>query len=385
MAVDLESELDALLDLDEAEPRRRAATSLHGMGGKGIVLVGFGPLGREVLARLRSIGSPPLAAVDNDPSKHGRFDDDLEVVGLGVAKDRWPDALFVITTYNTAALWEQLRAAGCSRITSYAVAWCALGLGDFMAIEPARRLLADADAVRRGWRRLADEVSREQYVAQVRARLLLGFESAPAAVPDTVRRSEYFPSDVYTIREDEVLVDGGAFDGDTIRRFLALRGDAFAEIHAFEPDPASHVRLQSWLGTLPVRVASRVKTYALALSDTPGLLSFAADGSVRSTVSDAGDLTLPAARLDDVLAETNPTLIKLDLEGAEPRALAGMSATLRRTRPVLAVCVYHAQAHLWSLADVIAAQVEDYTFALRAHAEACWDTTLYAVPKERRP
>jgi len=253
-----------------------------------------------------------------------------------------------------------------------------------MAIEPAAELYSQARSVREGWHRLADDASRATYVAQVRARLLLDFDTPPCPVPNTVRHSEYFPTDLYSARRDEVFVDGGAYDGDTIRRFLQIRHGEFGAIHAFEPDPQSHTRLRAWLHTLPQDVVARIHTHPVALYDTAGTISFSAEGTVSSAVSSEGTM-MPTGRLDDVLGAVSPTLIKLDLEGAEPRALAGMTAVILRARPVLAVCVYHAQNHLWTLAEHIAQTCSDYRFFLRAHAEACWDTTLYAVPPERLP
>ena len=73
----------------------------------------------------------------------------------------------------------------------------------------------------------------------------------------------------------------------------------------------------------------------------------------------------------------------MDLEASEPRALAGARRVIQEHAPVLAVCVYHRASHLWQLPLQIAEICADYVFFLRAHAEDCWDVSLYAVPPAR--
>jgi hypothetical protein len=73
----------------------------------------------------------------------------------------------------------------------------------------------------------------------------------------------------------------------------------------------------------------------------------------------------------------------MDIEGAEPEALTGAAATMRRSRPILAVCAYHVSEHLWTLPRLIADAVPDYRISLRRYAEECWEMVYYAVPPER--
>ena len=95
-------------------------------------------------------------------------------------------------------------------------------------------------------------------------------------------------------------------------------------------------------------------------------------------------MSVPCVRLDDLLADAAPTFLKMDIEGAEPDALAGAAAVVTRHRPVLAVCVYHVQDHLWSLPLQMAALHPDYRFHLRPYNEEGWDLVCYAVPPERQ-
>ncbi len=69
----------------------------------------------------------------------------------------------------------------------------------------------------------ADEASRQEYLSQVRWRLRFDFENLSNPVGHPI----YFPQDICPLIENEVFVDCGAYDGDTIELFLA------------QPQPAS--------------------------------------------------------------------------------------------------------------------------------------------------
>jgi hypothetical protein len=73
----------------------------------------------------------------------------------------------------------------------------------------------------------------------------------------------------------------------------------------------------------------------------------------------------------------------MDIEGAEPDALAGAGGLVARHRPVLAVCVYHVQNHLWRLPLQMRALADDYRYYLRPYNEEGWDLVCYGVPAER--
>jgi hypothetical protein len=88
--------------------------------------------------------------------------------------------------------------------------------------------------------------------------------------------------------------------------------------------------------------------------------------------------------LDSVFADTVcPTLIKMDIEGAELDAITGAGKTIVRCRPIVAACAYHKCDHLWVIPKLLKAANPDYQIFLRRYAEDCWETVYYAVPPER--
>jgi hypothetical protein len=115
----------------------------------------------------------------------------------------------------------------------------------------------------------------------------------------------------------------------------------------------------------------------------PGTILFDSTGTVLSKAG-LGSCEVQVVDLDSALASFNPTFIKFDIEGFEPEALMGASHLLSRTRPILALSVYHQQDHLWRIPLLLSSMLpEQYEFFLRPHGTESWDLVCYAIPAER--
>ena len=337
------------LDVDTVVADQRAQWG-RATGAKGarIVLFGAGHLGRYTLGGLAKAGIRPVAIADNAPHLHGTEIDGIEVLSPGDAAGRYRDsAAFVIATYNTSRPWAQLSALG---VTVVPYAWLFAPYPEALlphgCLEHPRAIFEQAADVRRGFALMAGEENRLAFVAQLRSRLFLDFDGVGAAQTPEMRASEYFPRDLYRYLPDEVLVDCGAFDGDTVRRFLEVRGDAFRRVHACEPDPANRARFEQWCAGLPPAIREKIRIEPVAVGAAKAKARFAATGTAGSGVDNAGTFEVDIAAIDDLTAAGPPTLIKMDVEGAELDALDGARRSISAHAPVLAVCVYHTSDHL---------------------------------------
>ena len=148
---------------------------------------------------------------------------------------------------------------------------------------------------------------------------------------------------------------------------------------AFEPDPGHLAKLADTLRGLVDRAESgSALLWPCAVHFSTTSLRFAAGLGTSSGVSADGNVVVPAVALDDVLAGFAPTLIKMDIEGAEHDALLGARATIRRHRPGLAICAYHRPQHLWQLPLLIDSWNLGYRFWLRLHAHTGFEMVMYA-------
>jgi FkbM family methyltransferase len=192
----------------------------------------------------------------------------------------------------------------------------------------------------------------------------------------------YFPSGLFAYRDDEVLFDCGAFDGDSLRQYLRVRAvETSPQVVAFEPDALSFKSLSDYVKGLPETLKRRIRIAPWAVAETTGSVGFSALGSVRSGVTELSDSNVHAVALDDL--GIVPSLIKMDVEGFELSALKGATDLLRRHQPVLAISLYHHAVDLWTIPKFIKELVPDYRLFLRRYAEDCWESVMYAIPTSR--
>jgi FkbM family methyltransferase len=347
-----------------------------------IVLCGAGPLGQMTLAHLRQIGRQPLALIDNDPRRWGAALDGLPILKPADAVRMYADsACFVVTIYNGSSTRRQLSELGCAHVIHFAdlffrypeefLPFCGLARRSAM-------LDAWSEAVQAAhvW---SDERSVLEYLAQLEWRLRLPGCRMPAR--DSAAEC-YFPSDLFSFLDEEMVFDCGAFDGDSIRQYLTRRpAQSQARIIAFEPDTATFSRLSDYRRKLPPDVGERIRIEPWAVADRSGEVRFSALGSVKSGIEATGTTTAVGIALDDLAIV--PTFIKMDVEGFELPALRGATNILREHEPLLAISLYHHASDLWTIPNFIKRLVPGYRLFLRRYAEDCWESILYAVPVQR--
>jgi FkbM family methyltransferase len=390
MVDSLALELERLVSEDATAVAEREQTTFDRASaplGENLVLCGAGGLGRKTLAGLRSRGVEPLAFADNNPRLWNTSVDGLPVLEPREAAGRFGRrATFAVTiwraggTHRLAQARRQYEDLGCSRVVSFAPLYWKYSdtFLPYYCLDLPHRILPDADEIRQAFHLWADERSRQEFVDQLRWRLHLDFDRLTSPVSE----EQYFPTTLLSLQPDEVFVDCGAFDGDTIKSIVARRGSDFGRIIALEPDPISFEKMRGYCSTLPAAAREKIDLWQVAAGRRRETLRFETTGTAASKVG-SGTLEVQAIPLDELLAGQAPTFIKMDIEGAELDALTGSRDTIAHHAPVLAICVYHVQDHLWRIPLFIRSLCEDYRLFLRPHNEECWDLVCYAVPRER--
>ena len=179
-----------------------------------------------------------------------------------------------------------------------------------------------------------------------------------------------YESGTVKIHPGDTVIDGGAHVG-TFTRYALRRGAG--RVITIEPDPGNIACLEANLAreiadgrvTLVRAGIWDEKTY-LALSHFED--NSAGHSFVLESPGGAKIEGLPVIPLDQIVAELKldrVDFIKMDIEGAERRALEGARRTLERFKPRMAICVYH-------LADdpaVIPRVVEKERTGYRIHAK----------------
>ena len=120
--------------------------------------------------------------------------------------------------------------------------------------------------------------------------------------------------------------------------------------------------------------------YPCGLSDSQRCVRFEPRGEASDLGADAGSEIAMLVALDQVMPRANPAYMKFDIEGGEAAALMGASGIIRRSRPALAIAVYHRPADLWQLPRMVDDLLPDSRFFLRLHGHHGFDLVLYVVP-----
>jgi len=374
--------LDDLLDEPvEAAKEREANTFEELAGGRPLVLFGVGGFGKRTLAGLLAIGLEPLAFCDNNAALWGRKVGRLPVLSLPEAAAKYGDeAAFVVTiwtghaTDKMADREKHLRDLGCRAVAHWGLLyWRYPALFPHYAANAAHLVLEQAEDVRACANLWADDASRREYLSQIRWRLHFDF----GALAEPVSGPLYFRDELRTLTTNEFFVDCGAYDGDTVRAFQRHSRDNFRRVLAFEPDPANFSRLQAMtVGD------SRIEIKQAAVGRSNGFIAFSA-GTGEASSAGRGNSQVECVSLDSYLAGEHPTYIKMDVEGFEPEALAGAREIVQRDSPVLAICVYHAQDHVWKVPLQIHSYNPNYKFYLKPHLREAWDLVCYAIPHQQ--
>jgi FkbM family methyltransferase len=384
-----ETPLREVLIESVAEVREREAsalTSLLEVHQERCVLYGAGTLGRRAIEALRTISVEPLAVCDGNAARWGELVAGVSVISPAEAAKRFgASAVFFVTVWNDFHWYVEtdakLRALGCVAVSSYAPLFWRFG-DRFMTMlllnESPYRVYETLPDVLEAETLWEDAESLEVYRANVRWRALGDARGFPYPAPVTT----YFPVDLLEPNEDEVLVDCGAFDGDTIQQMLKWSDEHFTSIYAVEADAVSVERLKAYVAGLPETVSKKIHTMPYAVGAEHCTLRFAMSGAATSTTADEG-VDVECRTLDELFAEQRVTMIKMDIEGAEHDALRGARRIVERDMPVLAVCVYHTQADVWRLPLLLRSMRSEYRFFLRAYDGDGLQTVLYAIPPQR--
>ena len=185
---------------------------------------------------------------------------------------------------------------------------------------------------------------------------------------------QYFPNDVVALTKDECFADVGAFDGDTIREFLAKTNSSFEKIFGIELNPVNFDLMNESTRNLPC--SDRIRLINIGAWEDERE-AFFSDGQSQCMLGGSKG-TGHVAPLDTILDGECVTLLKMDIEGAEPHALKGATRLIKKQKPTLAICVYHHLSHLWELPLLIKSLVPEYQFFLRHHTNLDNETVFYA-------
>lgn len=194
------------------------------------------------------------------------------------------------------------------------------------------------------------------------------------------RPDQYFIRELFDKNMKGTFLDVGASIGDTLEKFFERTEHSFEKLYCFEPSQDAYEILQK----KAEKYGDRIVLVNKGAWDKKEVLRFHQDAEhgASKIVSDKQEKTIQisADKLDAMVDSKDKVVhIKMDIEGAEERALKGASEIIKRDKPMLAICVYHKNDDLIRIPQIIKGLVPEYKFYLRHHNVAGTETVLYAV------
>lgn len=217
---------------------------------------------------------------------------------------------------------------------------------------------------------LQDDMSKKILLERIKCYLL----SSPITSSNTER--QYFDPEIITLQPEEIFVDGGMYTGDTALSFFQFSNDRYRHYYGFEPDERN---FQTAEENLQRRV--NLTLVKKGLWDQKARLAFSGNLASGSRLGEGEEGNFVEVTALDTFFQGRevPTFIKMDIEGAEKKALIGAKELIRSHKPKLAICAYHKVEDIYTLPELIKTFRDDYRFYLRHYSDTIYETVLYAV------
>jgi FkbM family methyltransferase len=199
---------------------------------------------------------------------------------------------------------------------------------------------------------LYDDVSKEIFKTHLKAHLTFNGEMMlPFA-----SQEGYLHDDLFTVKAVSSYIDCGVFDGTDILNF-SRKYPNYKEIIGFEPEMDNYHN-----SIVNTNILNNVTLINKGCSDKKEKIRFGTIGNEKEVSSfhfSDDDMNvnwsqIDVDKIDQYTGNIAPVgLLKLDIEGSELSALKGAAETIKRDKPVLAICVYHKRDDLITIPQYI--------------------------------
>ncbi|WP_051555490.1 FkbM family methyltransferase [Anaerovibrio lipolyticus] len=179
--------------------------------------------------------------------------------------------------------------------------------------------------------------------------------------------------DVFSAPSDGVLIDGGAYDGATAKIFMNWVGQGnYSKIICYEPEPRQAENIKQ---KIEKEGLENIEVINAGLWDSIEELNFNVSGAGSSIVS-TGQMVIKCTTIDDTIKE-KVSFIKMDIEGAELKALHGAEKIIIRDKPKLAICIYHKKSDIYDIGSYIISIWPECKMKIRHYTTYASETVLY--------
>lgn len=204
------------------------------------------------------------------------------------------------------------------------------------------------------------------------------------------QETQYFLDDFKYWLSGKIILDIGAYTGDSISE-IYKKSIVPNHIYSFEANYSNYLKLLSNMDLISWK--NRVTCINRAVWNKEEKLYFKNNG-FNAKVLDSNDLDVTKGGgynetlscntiiIDNYCRNLKTDFIKMDIEGAELKALKGSKMTILRDRPILAISIYHSIDDIINVPLFLFENLINYTCFLKHHSYTFSETIMYCVPNE---
>ena len=218
---------------------------------------------------------------------------------------------------------------------------------------------------------LEDEKSKEIFTKVINFKISFDYEFMDGFTNN--HEGQYFDKTIVPEIKNVSFLDGGGYVGDTATEVIKNYPD-FKKIWLIEPIPEN------------IRIASRelgsyegIEFLTCGVSDKKETLYFNEEKSF-STIYGNGTQSVEVDTIDNIV-KTRVDFIKLDIEGAEQNAIEGAVETIKKYKPILAICIYHKAEDWYKIPEKVLSIDSNYKVYLRHYMEGIFESVMYFIPR----
>ena len=330
-----------------------------------IVLYGMGNGADMILDKLSEINIKPADIFASDEFVRGHSFRGYKVLKYSEVCEKYGDFIIVVCfAVHDSIMLERIRQMSLEH-TLYAPNVPIVDDGVFTR-EYIEEHNAEFDAA---YSLLADDFSRQSYID------ILNFKVSGKTeyLFNCQKKKEEVYSEYLHASDSEIFMDLGAYDGDTVREFITACEGKYRKIYAVEADVKNYSKL-----CINTEGTENIERFNLAAWDRKETLLFEKKKGRNSKLSSAGKVEISADSVDNILGGRPISILKMDIEGSEEKALDGAANTIKTHRPKLYVCAYHRNSDMFRLPLKINRICGEYRFYFCHHPYIpAWESNFY--------
>lgn len=228
---------------------------------------------------------------------------------------------------------------------------------------------------------LCDEKSRKVFCNILNYKITHEMQLIEEIADDS--EEQYFDKDLIKYSAEDIFLDCGGYTGDTVLCYLKHNMGKYKKIICLEPDEDNYnIIRDNILGN----GLCNIELYNIAAYNCNQMLKFDKIGSGSGKIIDKiGEknteiVMVEADRIDNIINGAKVDFIKMDIEGAEYKALIGAVNTIQEYRPTLMISVYHKQDDFITIPLLIKSLNPNYKLYMRHYRKmSVQETVLYAI------